>query len=259
MKYILGLAFSFEYYRPHPSHKPAMLRIFADDVLIDELTFTERIGRSEGYSTMDFSEKINDILIKDSHKFRETGWDYQTGRSLCKKVLLYEIDETVLGKNIRLEVTNNNNNYTNGFMTKYSYFVFDMVFLMPKKYFEDLELMAQDHNDLQDTRYEYKSPRAKSDVDFWEWPWHGRVYDPSRDSWNKDEFLFCEKGGSFTHSFPLSSYKDMKVISPKGFTKQLFDECFWLMNPMFLSYYVMGDLLNRYNEDQRDNHTQKTR
>lgn len=249
MKYILGLAFSFEYYRPHPSHKPAMLRIFADDLLIDELNFTETVGRSEGYSTVD-------ERIKDVHKFRGTGWNYQTGQSMCKKVLLYEIDEAVLGKNIHLEVTNNNSNYTNGFMTKYSYFMFDMVFLMPKKYFDNLELMAQDHNDLRDCRHGLTGPRGPdTDVDFWEWPCHARDYDKHRDSWSEEGFLFCVKGGSFTHSFPLSSIKDMKVISPKGFTKQLFDECFWVMDPVFLSYYVMGDLLNRYNEDKRNNHT----
>ena len=48
-----------------------------------------------------------------------------------EKLFLFEIDEQYLHARIRIEVQNDHNNYTNGFMTRFSYLKFHIVFLLP--------------------------------------------------------------------------------------------------------------------------------
>jgi hypothetical protein len=228
-----------------------MLKVFVDDLLIDELILTESIGRkgdiNDLYDTDPFSQK------KTRGRLGKNNWYYRTNFPMVDKLFMYEICEPSPGKKIRIEVSNNNTNYTNGFMTKYSYIVFDMVFLMPKKYFDDINLLLEDHPEIKSVNHASSGVRSKSDVDFWLWPWSRFEYNAQRDAWDNG-LSDVKKGGSWDYSLDLSYQNGMTVISPKGFTTQLFEECFCAMEGTFLSYYVMGDLLNRYNEDIRDTH-----
>ena len=247
MKYILGLAFSFEYYK-----NPATLRILVDDVLIDELVLTESI------------ERVGDINynpkgMSDTLEFKNTNWRYHPKRSLAKKMYIYEVDESILNHYIRLEIENNNTNHTNGFITKYSYFIFDLVFLLPKKYFEDLELMSKENQELRSHGHGIIGPREnfakKGLADFWEWPCHHREFEIESQSWKPEVLHNFRRGGSFTYSFDLARHKNLVVIKPKNMPRKIMDDCFWIMEPYFLgyyvNYYVKSKILNTYNEDQR--------
>ena len=250
MKYILGLAFSFNYFK-----NPAVLRIFVGQTLIDELTLKKNINRqhdlikwtdeSDGKSLHELPK--NEVLL-----FGKNNWNYRKSFPMADKIFFYEIDEPVKDQKIRLEVINDNNNYSNGFMTKFSYFVFDMVFLMPKKYFMDLDLLADDHPDLT----AYATPKFRSnkfiqdnpqEIADWKWPCNMQEYDVECKTWNTTSLgTATKKGGSFQYEFDLTSFKGMTVIKPKNFPRELMEKVNWIMEWTFLTYYVRGKLINKF-------------
>ena len=113
MTYVLGLSFTYHWYK-----RDAVLRVFADDHLVDEITLSKSIEKKtfKRYP-LPFENKIPDnqcgVMIEP------------------EKLFLFNISEQYLTRHIRIEVTNDNNNYTNGFMSKYSYILFHKVFFMP--------------------------------------------------------------------------------------------------------------------------------
>tara|TARA_B110000495_G_C23018889_1_gene604044 strand:- start:907 stop:1707 length:801 start_codon:yes stop_codon:yes gene_type:complete len=264
MKYILGLAFLFEYYK-----RPATLRIFVDDMLIDELSLTESIGRigdevevEEWFSKFDRKnfQYIRDHHPKEYARVTKNNWHYWTNFPVVDKVFLFEIDQPLPDKKIRIEVINDNTNYNNGFMTKNSFVVVEQVFLIPKKYFMDLDLLAEDCPDLQrwDNDEPYSSNMLLAEGDNtpynWHWPAHFNEFDVENNRWVPG-LRGITKGGSWEHSFDLADYKGMTVIKPRNSTAQLLEQCYWIMDPIFLTYHVRGNLINKFNEDQRSNNT----
>jgi hypothetical protein len=116
MKYVLLL--SFEYYR---YQHDAIVRIYADDRLVDELSLSSDINlktTADGFVVGQYAPvagpRNNTIVM-----------------FVPKKLFLFEIDERHLHKRIRIEVQNQHNNYTNGFMTKFSYLKFREILLFP--------------------------------------------------------------------------------------------------------------------------------
>ena len=114
MSYILCLFFKYHRYK-----RDAVMRVFADDHLIDEISF------------------CNDIKIKCHNHVDYPGQSIGPKNTsevlfLPEKIFLFEIDEYYLNDRIRIEVKNDNNNYTNGFMTEFSYLKFYEIFLFPK-------------------------------------------------------------------------------------------------------------------------------
>ena len=115
MSYVLGLSFEYHRYR-----HDATIKIYADDYLVDELCL---------------GESIRNKLI-DKSKLH-TGTDFIGPSNFChiafmpEKLYLFEIDEAYLGTKISIQVENDNNNYNNGFMTKFSYIRFFSIFLIP--------------------------------------------------------------------------------------------------------------------------------
>ena len=53
MKYILGLAFAYNFYK-----KPVVIRLSSDNIMIDEIVLTESIGRRNGGNTACIAEPI---------------------------------------------------------------------------------------------------------------------------------------------------------------------------------------------------------
>ena len=127
MKYVLGLLFEYKYYK-----NPANIKIFSNNQLIDEIDLTEDIKMKDmlpptphdnthlynWYKKWTDDKKWEEIEKKD-------GIEVLLSRSIQKlqvpyKAFVYTLDETIDQNSIKIEITNNNSNYTNGFMTKWS-------------------------------------------------------------------------------------------------------------------------------------------
>lgn len=114
MSYTLGLLFEYHQYR-----FDAIVRVYADDRLVDELCLSSAIeSKVVEINKSRFTEYLPESV-------------YNRQVSLPEKLFLFEIDEQHLHDRIRIEVQNDNTNYTNGFMTKFSYLKFRHVFLVP--------------------------------------------------------------------------------------------------------------------------------
>ena len=115
MSYTLGLL--FEYYR---YRHDAIVRVYADDRLLDELSLSSDINMK---CTEDAGDMLNNRFIGPKNKTHVM--------FMPEKLFLFEIDERHLCNRIRIEVQNDHNNHTNGFMTKFSYVKFYEILLVP--------------------------------------------------------------------------------------------------------------------------------
>ncbi len=138
MKYVLGFLFEYKYYK-----NPANVRIFANNQLIDEFELTEDINlkniqpptADDGADFYNFSKKWTTV--------------YQFVKQLPEKAFVYTLDESIIKNSIRIEITNNNTNYTNGFMTKWSFFKFHSIFLLPTYYLDVKNFIAFGEKQMQ--------------------------------------------------------------------------------------------------------------
>ena len=115
MKYIFGFNVGVKLYKKFPKFK-----IFADGRLIDDLHLDESNLHKDTY-----------IFNKDSYPDEDQDVWYQD-RFVNKKIHLYKIDGNYLNKNITIDIENNDNNYTNGFMTNSTLVYFSNIFLIPE-------------------------------------------------------------------------------------------------------------------------------
>lgn len=255
MKYILFLAFEYEHYK-----KPAVIELFADDLLIDSIELGESIGRKDGelvnpYNRADAPKKLPSrsgwgIGTQEYNDLMHGKWKHWADKwSVCEKVFTFEIDDSVLKNKLTLNVINNSNNYTNGFMTKFSWLRFDCVALLPKKYFEDIDLVDKELPDVLGINHGRLSPYDHHMVQDWNWPClrNQTKYDAEKDDWvtdGKEDFVgnTLTMGDSFRYDFELTEWNDIKVIRPKNVSDRFLNELYCLMDPVFLTYIVKAGL-----------------
>jgi len=103
MYYNLILSLNFLKYK-----NTTNIKIYSDENFIDEIVLHESIGMR--HVTLSKNEKWWWAEHKPGEK--------TTNRQIPKKIFVYKIAEDSLGKNIILQMSDNNSNYTNGFMTK---------------------------------------------------------------------------------------------------------------------------------------------
>ena len=190
MNHLLGL--SFEYHR---YHRDAVMRIYADDYLIDEFSLDRDI-------------KLTSCNINDMPEYTSRiGPSYYSRVTFFPdSMFLYEINEKYLTNRIRLEVRNDQNNHTNGFMTEFSYFKFNKIWLMPKRFLEYASWKRIDKFDtFNDVKHFPYIPTREN---------HGSPNDvkvvSSSSEWPEGTFLAKQIGGSFTIDMPV--YKKHKMI-----------------------------------------------
>jgi len=184
MSYMLGLLFSYSRYK-----HDAVIRIYADDHLVDELRLTDNINlKTFNYGDMPIWEG-------EWESIRDNYGEFSRVLIVPEKLFLFEIQDKYLNSAVRIEVENNHNNYTNGFMTKYAYVNFHRVFLIPK-FLMKLEnwLMLQDRFDKRPRSLQYWPPYHINHKDI--------IVKYSSNEWTEDFFMH-DRGGSFTIDFPL--------------------------------------------------------
>ncbi len=260
MKYILFLAFEYKHYK-----KPSVIELFADDLLIDSIELHDSINRKNGKLVHPIQQEYENPDLKPKKlpsisgygsgvlEFRDPKygkWKYWGDRwSVCEKVFTFEIDESVLKNKLTLNVINhNNNNYTNGFMSKASSFQFDVIALLPKKYFENIDLVDKELPDVLGVNHGRSSPYDHDIVQDWFWPaMQNLAYDPDNDDWivnGHDDFISSTLtiGNSFRYDFELTEWNGIKVIRPKNVSDRFLNELYCIMDPVFLTYVVKARL-----------------
>ena len=216
---MLFLSFTYHRYR-----EDAIIRIYADDRLIDELTLTEDIG----LKTVDITHPP--IYMAD--------WVGPHNRCAIffvpRKNFLFEISEEHLHKKIRIEVQNDYTNYNNGFMTKFAHITFHEVYLFPS-------FLRHYKNWLKLKRFFWIGSEA---IDTWEPPpnYINKMPDIIENN------LGYQQGGNFSIDLPLSRKHGMihlsKIAPGKAYV--------WLWNLVIL---WANKVLNTENEDQRSDNT----
>ena len=215
MKYIFGLLFEYEYYK-----NPANIKIFFNDHLIDDIDLTENIN----IRNIPFDPSWLPI---DASIRRSKTWDGLKFLEIPEKVFVYTLDETIIQNSIKIKVTNNNSNYTNGFMTKWSSFEFHGIFLMPACY---LNYKAYDEINVEQTNAKANIPdypTAPEVMYSLQWPGESRVVRDGEfitDGTDKENWTRHTKGGSFSMEFPIIEYihkKGLKMIGPINYEQLL--------------------------------------
>jgi hypothetical protein len=179
MPYVLLLLFEYQRYK-----KDAVIRIYADNILVDEISLTKDIK---------LKTKPEPLYRTPSNTPPEQFYtdNYTRIMFVPEKLFLFEISEKYLNHNIRIEVKNDNNNYTNGFMTKYSFVKFHRILLVPKCFLQYstwnlLDRFRVDENDEGNFWPQTRTELNKNISESW-----------------KNHFLYFEKGGSFELTFPI--------------------------------------------------------
>jgi hypothetical protein len=216
---MLFLSFTYHRYR-----EDAIIRIYADDRLIDELTLTEDIGL-----------KVVDVTRPPIY---HADWVGPHNRCsiffLPRKNFLFEISEEHLHKKIRIEVQNDYTNHDNGFMTKFAHITFHEIFLFPS-------VLRDYKNWLKLRRFFWLGSENKST---WEPPSNHWARRPDAITNN----LHYHRGGNFFIDIPLFRKHGMIHLSEIGPGKAYV----YLWKLVILWAYKV---LNTENEDSRSNNT----
>jgi len=282
MKYILGLSFLYESYK----NKKALLRIHSNNRLIDEIVLDKDIEtctKTEEYSLMvrhlygresyksygrTYAEMINKIVNDIKQKVTKLNLKRSFDRlyewtveslipapprtrkyEIPNKLFLFELEEEHIGETITVECINNNNNHTNGFLTKFSNIKFHNIFLIPKKFFYKgtiLKIMSRI------CKNELMSPIQEAVFTQWQeqntWPsahkisYRGNSYDPKA---NDGRVHHVPLGGHFFLDIDVIKKHKIKMFSnrerPYGF---------YFIDQSIIPIIVFYDLINRINEDQ---------
>ena len=174
MKYILSLGITFQ------KHKKPLNVIVSSKQMIDFLTINEEIENFE--------------IKKKENENRWWQW------SIPKKTFFYEIDESVIGDRFKIEVDCEDNNYTNGFMSKTSMVQIRNAFIIPKEllkwYFEnrDSKRIRKVKQNRFDDPYYINMPRHHNIFDGACWPyqrhtWHWSFEKPEQHTTVDDALL----------------------------------------------------------------------
>jgi hypothetical protein len=237
MKYVLGLLFEYKYYK-----NPANIKIFSNNQLIDEIDLTEDINlkniqiADDNISLYNWCKKWKGLPVE--------GTDFASELQIPDKSFIYTLDETIVKNSIRIEVTNNNTNYSNGFITRWSSVTFHAVFLIPTYYlnFENYRAFAE------------KNRQIKTNIhDSLRWPDEHRIVKNGKlELFNWKQWV---KGGSFSIDLPIIDYipekpeKGLKIIGPVNYEQLPENEKRRLStNTSMPLYFKRLKLINTQNE-----------
>jgi len=256
MKYALGLSFNFKYYK-----NPANIKIFSNNQLIDDIDLTEDIN-STNLSPVTLCKNLpeyNDWYYpwwntwNAKHPLYSPQWE-----KIPEKMFVYTLDETNVQNSIKIEVTNDNTNYSNSFMTKWSSFTFRHIFLIPTYYLDlknyyllmqkkDPVIFANPDNLKYDDKGFFKGILM--------WPDEKRIVKNGqldKDTLNKTNWCNQEKGGSFSFELPIIECgikKGLKMLGPKNYEQLLEKEKIRLYQsdlcPLYFNHF---NLINTQNE-----------
>jgi len=155
MKYVFGFNVGVKLYKKFPT-----LRIHADDRLIDEFELNEADLFKETY--------VFDRKTFPSGPEGTASWHLD--RFYSKKIRVYKIGEKYLNNKITIDIKNQDNNYTNGFMTRSTLIRFSNIFLMPEELYVNLTDLIAKIKDLDDVKKSHNLKMTNNSVVITHWP-----------------------------------------------------------------------------------------
>jgi len=196
MSYVFGMSFVYRKYR-----SDSTIRIYADNNLVDELS----LGDDINLKTIQYDKKL--IFSEGMGKINgenDPGENYCRVLITPEKLFLFEIDEKCLTNSIRLEFDVDQNNYTNGFMSKFSYIRFYSIFLFPDCFLQESSWRRLNH------LRSYKQKKMPQ----WMWPttllFSDVTFNNSAYQCTHDIVYGNTLSGKFTMNIPLT--KKHKII-----------------------------------------------
>jgi len=245
MKYVLGLLFEYKYYK-----NPANIKIFSNNQLIDDIDLTEDINlkniqiADDNISLYNWCKKWRGLTVE--------GTDSASELQIPDKSFIYTLDETIVKNSIRIEVTNNNTNYSNGFMTRWSSVTFHEIFLIPTYYlnFENYSAFAEKNRQIKNNIPKY--PIIPTETYSLIWPNEGRIVKNGKLMASTANWRKWKKGGSFSFELPIIEYiheKGLKILGPLNYEQLLEKEKRRLItNTSMPLYFEYLKLINTQNE-----------
>ena len=231
MKYILIFSFIYKHHR-----KKFNVRLFSDHYLLDDIELTKDIS----YRTID--------RTKTSIKYRnipQFDWWYPDpisaanlfhDRDVPENIRVYEIDESVLGDQLRIEVEDYSSNSTNGFINKSSMIMIDSIFLFPKFLFESRralrklgDMVGRNPRFIEHTKPDVP-PADLNRENIIEWPGNGAVVEDGHVN------IRTWHGGVKTLSVPLYKKYNTHFLNPCGVKDENRPPIKWCFNPKFFEF-----------------------
>jgi hypothetical protein len=246
MKYALGLLFEFKYYK-----NPANMKIFVDNQLIDDIDLTEDINSTINLSPATLCKTLP-VYKKRFYDALHVGMDYPI--KFPEKIFLYTLDETILQNSIEIEITNNNTNYSNSFMTKWSSFTFTDIFLIPTYYLNLKNYITFYEKQLNERQLPNYNSAKHNNL---KWPNENRIVKNGQFVQNEDNHIETHRwkwtrGGSFSFKLPIIEYiheKGLKMLGPINYEQLLEKEKRHLYQsdicPLYFNHF---NLINTQNE-----------
>jgi len=282
MKYILGLSFLYKKYKKNATIRIFSNNRLVDEILLDKdidethKTYSGSLTRAL-YSENNYNglyvkmrkKIVNDIekdalmdnpgrtlsdvcnisdatdQITEAYRVRQTGEKQKEKKyGFPRTLFLFEIEDHDLEGEITIECINNDNNYTNGFMTKWSYIEFHNIFLLPKKAFtnnfkEKILPRLYKNGMTMDIYSVYQKQNC--------WPSAGKEteYVGNTDIDKLSYSIYGIKlGGQFQLKIPVIKKHNIKLFADKNRQHGLY-----LLHPFIVFYFSHYDLINRVNED----------
>lgn len=159
MKQVLLLSLACSLYRRSPQ-----IRLYINDNFIDEFELTHTIDQEHADKVLMSNNSIENDLHPTMYGFGDRKRNFIMQNSFSK---IYEINDTVLYK-IKLDIKNDDNNYTNGFMNKTTLIYPTFLTMVPLKIFNDADGYAQKykfnkkyHRSIQQKKQAYTNPGKK--------------------------------------------------------------------------------------------------
>jgi hypothetical protein len=137
MRQLLMLGFYCEVYRREP-----LCRIYINDVLVDEFNIPQS-------DRVDIETDVLDPL--DPRRYLE---NFITNPPFIKYIEFDDADADSL--DVLLEIQNDDNNYTNGFMSRYTHITLSHLFLISKKVLENINTLTNNFKFSQKNWEKYK-------------------------------------------------------------------------------------------------------
>ena len=251
MEYTLVLGLSYKKYK-----KSANITLHVNDKFIDT------------FDLLDNHDPINQEVLSniDSRWYKHYRREYMvTGDGLCNWRQLptffkvYKLKEENLKGSLQISVSNDDSDYTNGFMRNSSLIEFHTIALFPSYLVENNGEKLMKIFLRIDKRYKhmkYWSPDQDENVRSWPCVTKFNVKRESEQhESNNLNHVEDPIGGSFTTNIAIKEKYQLKVLDhgKKNQEKVIDFNDYPIGNSLMLGSLI--PLLNIYNEDQRDSHT----
>ena len=220
MKYVLGLSYTYKKFK-----KNSIIRLYNEDILLDEIA----LDRDCNTITKIRSEADKNILSRQPAEIPE-------------KLHIIELEGSGIGDYIDLFYENHDNNYTNGFMTKFSYIELHDIFLLPKCCLDKKISLRLFMNDNLSDEY-----NLNSDKPLWPRAFDAMTVDSKNTHLtNLHRKIYHHKiGGTMHVRLPVIKKHGIKMFGDRQKCRGKFRTHKWTY--IILHYFK---LLNTYNENQ---------